>query len=622
MSGYKPIKRRHLVRQTMTEWHPKNLVFLDCESHWKTDKTGFKWTQTHSWRLACAEIRQWNGVSWDEGSFEDTDRDRFWGQLVSCLSSRETTWIIAHNAVIDLTLLGFWGRVESGEVDISLLLIDDLPFCIGGKINGRSFKIVDSFNYVQEKLDLIGSSIGIPKLPIPKQEYSDKVWFKYCRRDVQILAHFMTGVIDEFRDNGYGRFGISATSLAWSAYRTRFMRHPIMIHDNPFAYKLERYGYFGGDVRTFKTGEGRGLWHMIDVNSIYPAMMQKYNYPTKLLGYTAKATTENLAVCLASGSVMADVELRAIANRWKVRKGRETYRTSGHIRTTLTTLELRQALACGEIIKVHGLAHYQSAPIFSDFVDHFWGKKVDAIRENDLVKREFNSLILKSLSGKFGQRDRKWKPSGWNKAMTKYGIYYVDQGDNMPPEIVRVFGGHVEKYIVQGEWEDSFPAIPAHITAYARDWMDSVILDLGEEHCWYQGVDSLIVDDSAFQAIKSIGGIDVERLGAFKIKESGDYLKISSANCYRIGSLMVDSMIPKSSRKIDGSRVWSEQWPSISDIIGRETNDEFMVQCGYSESRLLQYKDAKEGWQCHTDRVENWSPKEIEEASHLKWKYH
>ena len=138
-------------------------------------------------------------------------------------------------------------------------------------------------------------------------------------------------------------------------------------------------------------------------------------------------------------------------------------------------------------------------------------------------------LLLNSLYGKFGQQieiydkvgfDESKPDSAWSEwdivcqTMRKY----------------RCLAGTIEEVVGKEEGYNSFPAIAAHVTAYARMYLWSLIEQAGFDNVFYVDTDSLIVNTDGFKALSEY--IDAERLGALKLESKSRNLEVRNVKDY------------------------------------------------------------------------------------------
>jgi hypothetical protein len=136
-------------------------------------------------------------------------------------------------------------------------------------------------------------------------------------------------------------------------------------------------------------------------------------------------------------------------------------------------LELNEIEATGgKVTCGAGYYYSETAPIFDDFVNYFFEKRLEAQRLSDSARNTFYKLVLNNLYGKFGQRD----------TVESLQILSREQADGALEngaeinEFYRVDDKHAF-YDVKSEKKcyTSFPAIACMITASARIVLNRVL---------------------------------------------------------------------------------------------------------------------------------------------------
>ncbi|KKK75817.1 hypothetical protein LCGC14_2869900, partial [marine sediment metagenome] len=120
---------------------------------------------------------------------------------------------------------------------------------------GRRIRIVDTWTLFRCPLSKLGELVGLEKLPMPAADAGAAAWNTYNRRDVEILLAAVTETIDFLVDEELGSYQDTVASLAWNAYRHRFMNLKPLVHRFADVLKLERQAYFGGRTEVLKHTE-------------------------------------------------------------------------------------------------------------------------------------------------------------------------------------------------------------------------------------------------------------------------------------------------------------------------------------------------------------------------------
>ncbi|GAG32910.1 unnamed protein product, partial [marine sediment metagenome] len=235
----------------------------------------------------------------------------------------------------------------------------------------------------------------------------------------------------------------------------------------------------------------------------------------------------------------------------------------GQFTTYLTTGSLLYGIKAGHVKKVLQVACYRKANIFHDFIDYFYGKRLEYRKDSNPAFSYVCKLIMNSLYGKFGQRTSRLIHSGVNGKVEDIRRLIIDAKTH-ETSIHQVFFG-LETITAQGEQEavNSVPAISAHVTDYARLYLWKLIEIAGVKNCYYCDTDSLIVNEKGYTKLRIL--LDPDLLGWLKIEKESTNVDIRGAKNYTFGG---DTKIKGIPRKAKRSKSGSYTYPVFPSMIG------------------------------------------------------
>ncbi|GAH06811.1 unnamed protein product, partial [marine sediment metagenome] len=141
---------------------------------------------------------------------------------------------------------------------------------------------------------------------------------------------------------------------------------------------------------------------------------------------------------------------------------------------------------------------------------------------------------------------------------------------------IRYLLGEIFKLTGYEESFNSFPAIAAHVSAYARIYLWQLMQQAGEGNYFYCDTDSLIVNEVGLCNLQN--QIDSNRLGALKIVETTAQLNIRGLKDYSIGTKQVIKGIRKNAVEIEDGVYEQEQWPSFKGLLRSSNTDVYTVK--------------------------------------------
>lgn len=525
-----------------------------------------------------------------------TEPSVFWDELYRLSGKNYTVWCVAHNALYDLVAMNFAEEFDSGRMTIDkprskrnrdendeynphnagLLILDSPPLIIGARCTETQGRIVfvDTLNYFRCPLRDMGTALGIEKSAIPPTIASDEIWFDYCERDVDICFETFVELIRWQRKQDFGMFRYTAASQAMSAYRHRFMRRQIYVHDNAEVKKLERNAYFGGRTEVFRKGKIDRILHHIDVNSLYPSVMKGNLFPCRLIRSDTKTKWCEPANGIDWLHSVAEVYIETDNPIYPFRhNGIVTYPVGCFV-TNLCGPELYDAIESGRCKKVKDWAEYECATIFYDWVDCLWSMRQRYKSEGNRLYEQFVKSLLNSLYGKFGEKSPKWVPSQNVVSGMPWSTWYENDGKSDEMIQYRSFGGEVQKMVGRGELERTFVAISAFVAAYGRWLMNNLRIVAGQSEVWYQGVDALITTTLGLDRLKAAGEIAENDLGKLRLLTSTNFGEIYGCSDYRLGERTIISGRSRESDEISDGVYLQRRLAAASSIFTGDPCDE------------------------------------------------
>jgi len=270
-------------------------------------------------------------------------------------------------------------------------------------------------------------------------ETDAEVWKDYNAKDLIALEQ----VIAKYKSLlGVSKLEITVASQAMKDLRSTF----------PFKFEFQkgenevRLGYYGGRVEIFNT-HGLDL-KCYDVNSLFPFVMKKFEYPFGEYGISTE-----FGHGIWNAKVKApDVDIPLLP----VRLNGKLFFPTGSFSGWWTYPELVKAEKEGyEVEILRGLACDEIKRPFVPFVDKWYERKVNAELEGDESMRYVSKLMMNSSYGKLGQR---------RERSTITAVEEFEEGDCVIDENFML----VERKSVNYFSDFVNPMVAAYVTGYAR----------------------------------------------------------------------------------------------------------------------------------------------------------
>lgn len=571
------MRKPHLLKPDLGGGAYNRIVYFDSESRLREESDVFGERIVHLPYLVCASFNDYKyGRHWTADYYGEGFLDRFWNDVMK-FSKKGRTLLIAHNANYDVLVTGGIPRLTKGGFRATSFFSQGTVFILDMAQGKRTISIISSTNIYSTSLANLARTFDMEKMEVDYNESSLDEVIPYCRNDVAILQTAMEAFFDFVRTEELGSLARTIAGQAFCAYRHRFMTEEIYIHSEPDALALEREAYCGGRVELFHRGRVPGKVTYLDVNSMYPFVMKANLYPTKLVTRKKHITVDELQRFTERYLVIARVTVSPNEPVFPMKLAGALVFPVGTFQTVLSTPELLYACNHGYIQDVHEANLYDAGDLFSSYVDYFYQKRLDAKRSGDKVRNELYKLFLNSLYGKFGQRGDKWVKVRETEPDEIYQETVYD-AETRTLQSVKAFGGTVFRKVDETESYNSFPAVAAHVTAYARMSLWAYMKMAGLENVVYADTDSLFVTDEGKRRLES--QMDEILLGALKVEDESENVILNAPKDYQFGETVKHKGIPKNAEVTDkGYKV--VLWGKLSGYLRNKTLDGYQNEIRY-----------------------------------------
>jgi len=523
---YNPSMR--LLRKNHSASLPKYMLFFDTETVTKPWPSG----EIHHMKLAwtCYYVRhsdpKKSKTTW---YFWDSPND-MWKYIEELVYKKSQLYVFAHNIFFDLQASYFFPYFTRHGWILDFIYDQGLTYILVVKKDTRTIRLLSTTNWFDVSLGKVGDMVGLPKLDVDFETASEGELKEYCHRYVEIILRAMLEYLSIISRHDLGRFTMTRAAQAFGAYRHRFMRQKIYIHDDESIIDMEHQAYIGGRTECFQLGEqAGGPFVTLDINSMYPYVMKQYKYPYKLVEYFENVSLERLEEILKTFACIGEVVVNTEAPVYPVRIEGKVMFPVGSFDTNLCTGGLKEALRRGHLQSVKRLAVYRQADLFSEYVNFFHTLRVEAARSNNPLYTRILKLFLNSLYGKFAQ----WQPETveteditfdgyWRMPTYDFLTGEVDMEYKLLNKVIRTTGKIPGKR--------SFIGVAAHVTEYSRLLLWKIIEDIGPERVLYCDTDSVKIRKSDMKYVNYPQ--HSTELGALKIESESEQLNIRGAKNY------------------------------------------------------------------------------------------
>jgi hypothetical protein len=543
-------KQAHYLEPHKTTERWTHLIFLDVQT--TSEKVG-----KGGWKLTfCYATARYHNVDKASDQWQTfLTPDTLWPWIESHCKPKRKVIVLTHNFQTDLLVTGAspWFPAH-GWIQGERWLPDHGPQGYATfRKNKASLWVLSSANYFPVHLGELAKMIRVPYKEIDCNTASREERAHISKVSVEIVSKVCLEFFTLMREENLGRPAKTLAGWAMNCYRLRFLQEKILVHIYEDVTQLEIAAYHGGRVECFKVGTFHGYFWLLDVRSMYPYLMKKRKFPTRLVKYFDKGLSiRYLRELVQSRFCIADVTITAIdafypyvadrrfrpdasdGQKDPVAQVGKPYRRvcfpQGTFRTALCGETLQRACEQECIVALHRLAIYERGDIFSGYVDEIWKRRRAARLSGNRVYEDVWKRMLNVLHGKFGQRVNK-RISSEPCPPDKFEIEHI-YDDDEHILVVKCFGLAVKISNERVVSWNSVVSIAAATADYGRNYLWSLMSQAGVENCLYADTDSLMVNDAGKAKLERYIG---SGLGALKVDLRGPKAIITAPKDYLLG---------------------------------------------------------------------------------------
>lgn len=567
----KPIKKQKL---------PKYVIFFDTETKETLEGKGRRRLTLKLGHAICTRRSETRGFQTvDAHSF--TSNATFCRWLDARCTGKERFYVVAHNIAFDVRVTGIMRYLTRHGWRRTSLIAEGINFLASYRKGDTTIQLMNNQQLFNTSLRHLGESIGVHKGEVDFRSVDDATLLEYCKQDVEVMRQAWNAWLTFIVDNDLGPFKMTAASQAMAAYRYRFMHEDIFIHNDERTILLERESYHGGRTECMF----RGLWqggpvYNVDINSMYPYIMKRDVFPTKLRKHYAAASLADFQNIRGKYGYIAEATLRIERPVLPVSiEGRVCFPV-GEVRGVFAKPELENALRCGTLLRVHRLAVYDERPIFAEFVDFFYGARLKFKNDGNDAFAYVAKLLLNSLYGKFGQKSSVWQVIG-RASKQEDGYYKAVNAQSGEVEKIRIIDGIVERAKGFEEGINSFVAVASYVCAGARAYLSQLIELAGPQNTLYCDTDSLFLTEQGYANLSAL--MDKSQLGQLKLVGVSSDVEIYGPKWYRFGESTKSKGIRKDAVPLGEGTFEQDRFQSFNGALAAHSLDGVIVDVAHKK---------------------------------------
>jgi hypothetical protein len=545
------VRIAHVLKPTKSQARPKRLVFFHTETDQEVRQDG---SVLHTLQSGMAKLvtPNTNDMLTVRDSLAFSDVGDLWDQIINWRWKKFPTYLVADRLVFHLAVCNGFRELASRDMVLKGFFTKGTVGIYRWRSDDHKIVGLDNGNFFADAL----KDIPTTESKIDRMIELWRTWVKFLD------------------DNECGAFKITLASTSFNTWRHRHMKDRVHIHVHPKATALERSSYRGGRSECLWVGHREdGPFYYLDINNMYGHIMATSRLPCGLWNWHEHGDLFRLRYKLERYAVIARVGLVCNENWFPLLyKGHTAYPT-GQFVTTLTTPELKLALERGWIQEVYEMSWYRQHKIFRDYALTLMDLRQHYDSEEQPGYSKITKLLVNSFYGKFGQRGMKQVIIGeCSPNIIQRETVYDVIADKWFDQVY--LAGHIYRETREGESFHSFPAIAAHVTAYARMYLMRLMKKVPKRHLFYVDTDGLIVDEVGKRALEAY--IEPHEAGFLKVEAESPWLTINAPKDYSMQARVRLKGISPDATLLDTDIYQQTLWLKMNGLIQAGIKDGYM----------------------------------------------
>ena len=489
------------------------------------------------------------------------DGDDLWHTLRVEAAGHHRPYLVTTCASDLLTLSGFWGRVERGEVSLRLsqaeytdadgerrkrrphpLILSGTPDVIGWEEDGSEWRAVSVSNHMPAPLSDVAKWLGIdPPAGVDMSAYPLGGAVMPADWTARVLLRAYQRYIDWWVGHNAGRWCDTTGSAAWQLWRSTIADESVLVHDAPGASVLELESVYGGRAELFWFGAAGNVdthqggaemiepavpvrinepIYKLDIRSMYGSILRDEPFPVAVRSRLHIRNPKQLLASEGRDCVIARVRVRLDSPRLPYHDHeRGICYPIGEWVTTLCGPELFPAVRRGEVVGVMEAWSYKPGRPFERFADLLLGEREQARGSGDKFSEAVCKWLVNALGGRLARTWRGWTSLPDAPCPEPWGQWLEIDADT--GEVVRYRGvcGVRQRYVTRDEREAGLCACYSYLTAYGRSRLADLIDCAGTHSVLWCDTDGLIVTESGVHRLSVAGHLGGDGPGRLRLVE-------------------------------------------------------------------------------------------------------
>lgn len=567
----------HWIRPNHTTRVPRRWICLDTEARQHDTDGG----AVQTWRVGVTSFDRCDTDDhhWIEPQFEvHQDPAGLWRYVDAKSRRRARTVVVSHNMGYDVRISRALEYLPALGWSIHRLAVHERSLTMTLRRDGRTLILADSMAWLPMALAKVGGLVGAEKTPLPDWDADASEWVQRCTRDVEILRAAVLDLVRWVESGDLGNWQKTGAGQAWAHWRHAHYTHRVMVHSDPEARAAEVASMHSARCEAWRHGTLRGQWfEEWDLPLAYPVAARDLQLPTVLSAYRTAPPWSWVRRAAAQRRVLVTARVTTPAPTLPVEHDGRTLWPVGTFQGTWWESELTQAMHYGaKVTPLHAWT-YRAAPALASWADWVISAATDPTVTGSHVRMAAAKHMARALIGKFAVRWTPWEE--WGHMPDEVAPYeQVYDAENDRSGRVLTLGSQSWVGWQRQYGADALPAITSAVMAEVRIRLWALMNAAGLENVAYVDTDSLMVNRSGADALRSLvasgGGWGV------RLKARHQRLVIMGPRQLIIDDVTRVAGVPKSATWATRQTMRGQVWESVETALKNGRTGEVLIRPG------------------------------------------
>lgn len=319
---------------------------------------------------------------------------------------------------------------------------------------------------------------------------------KKCVRTVEIVREAVLQITNWIEGENLGPFRPTGSGQSYAAYRRRFMRARLLVHDDANRLVTERTAMHTGRAEAWRHGRISGSRYCeFDLHAAYATIGAECDVPTIARGELAQPSVARLRKAMQRYAVLADVTVETDVECLPYNNNGRTVWPVGRFRTVVWDPEIQLALTHCRHVRVNHAWLYTREPALQTFCQYVLDGIDGQTQVYGLIPQRVMKHWSRCLVGRLGLRFRAWHKFGPCDPPDVRLVTYLDADSGERTDML-LAGTQILLLGEMAESTESLPQVPGWIMSECRRRLWNAMRAAGlYTNVLYVDTDSVIVNE-------------------------------------------------------------------------------------------------------------------------------